>query len=65
MSTDADWENWNQKFVEKIVRILNSERVKYQSSRRVSAKGRKSQFVFPGAIKEVLAEGQPHIRSPN
>ena len=65
MSADMDWDNWNQKFIEKILRIVNSERVKHQSSRRVCAKGRKSQYVFPGAIKEVLAGGQPYVRSSN
>jgi hypothetical protein len=65
MSADMDWDNWNQKFIEKILRIVNSERVKHQGSTRVCAKGRKSQYVCPGAIKEVLAGGQPYVRSSN
>jgi hypothetical protein len=65
MSVDSDWDSWNDKFVEKILRIVNSERVKCQRARCVFPKGTKSQYVFSGTFSDVEEGSQSFIRSSN
>jgi hypothetical protein len=66
MSTDRDWDNWNEKFIEKIIRIVNSEQLKCQRiNPPAGSRRRRSQFVLSRPIKEVLAESQSYVSSQN
>lgn len=66
MSADIDWDNWNEKFMEKILRIVNSERLKYQrASKRVSAKGPKSHYVFASTSSDVAAGSEQSVNTSN
>jgi hypothetical protein len=66
MSADIDWDNWNEKFMEKILRIVNSERIKHQrASKRVSAKETKSHYVFTSTISDVVAGSQQYGNTSN
>lgn len=51
MSDDNNWDNWNEKFMQKILQIVNSERVKYQRTpKRVYVKGAISQDIRSSTI---------------
>jgi hypothetical protein len=66
MAVDLDWDDWNEKFIEKVLQIVNSERVKYQrTSRRGLPKGTKSQYVFSGTINEIAVGSKQHISTPS
>jgi hypothetical protein len=66
MDADLDWDDWNEKFIEKVLLIVNSERVKYQrASRRVLPKRTKSQYVFSGTINEIAVGSKQHISTPS
>ena len=62
MSADNDWDRWNEKFMQKILQIVNSERVKYQRTpKRIFVKGVKSQEIFSSTINEIAAESRQYV----
>jgi hypothetical protein len=62
MSADNDWDRWNEKFMQKILQIVNSERVKYQRTpKRIFVKRVKSQEIFSSTINEVAAESRQYV----
>ena len=64
MSADNDWDRWNEKFMQKILQIVNSERVKYQRTpKRIFVKGVKSQEIFSSTINEIAAESRQYVNT--
>jgi hypothetical protein len=63
MAVDLDWDDWNEKFIEKVLQIVNSERVKYQRASR--PKRTKSQYVFSSTINEIAVGSKQHISTPS
>jgi len=62
MSADNDWDRWNEKFMQKILQIVNSERVKYQRTPKlIFVKGLKSQEIFSSTINEIAAESRQYV----
>jgi hypothetical protein len=62
MADDLDWDDWNERFIEKVLQIVNSERVKYQrANRHVLPKRTKSRYVYSGNSNVVAVESQQHV----
>ena len=66
MSPDMDWYNWNEKFMQRILEIVNSEKVKYRkSSGRVWIKAAKSYNLHSNNIDEIHTENEQFVTTPN
>jgi hypothetical protein len=63
MSDDMDWYNWNEKFMQSILQIVNSERVK--SSRRMWTQKAKSHDLISNTIGEIRTESEQCVGTPN
>lgn len=66
MSADMDWYTWNEKFMQRILEIVNSEKVKYRkSSGRVWMKAAKSYNLHSTIIDEIHTENEQCVTTSN